>query len=97
MRGIDQLQLRATDTELDLIAAKESYRAANPLSVYQGAVKALQISQGKAFTIFADFGVTSRNDRRGRIDDHLAFGIAPQAGHFAFQFNPSNPACGRIG
>ena len=55
--------------------------ACDSLSVYERAVEAFQIANGKLSIDFSDFCVPARDDCRGRVDHHLAFRIAAEANH----------------
>src|SRR5258708_35259941 len=88
MGWIDQTQLRAADTELDLIAVKQRDGSGNALSVYQRAVKALLISYGKMFAVFSNLGMAAGNHRRRDVDYNFTFGVAAGTRDFPLQPRP---------
>src|SRR5260370_12003843 len=97
MGRIDQTQLRAADTELDLIGVKQRDGSGNALSVYQRAVKALLISYGELCAAFSNLGMAAGNHRGRDVDYHFTFGIAADTRDFPLPLYPFYLAAGVVG
>src|ERR1051325_11485239 len=86
MRRIEQPQYRAASSQLNLIFVEQICAAGYPPAVDERAVEALQINNCGLIVHATYFGMPSRNDRRGGIDDDVSFRIASEANHLFVHF-----------